>query len=56
MALALSFGLLYTLPNFFGEAPAVQVSGAKVTVKVDQEIAQRVDRALACACLIPIPS
>ena len=46
MALALSFGLLYTLPNFFGEAPAVQVSGAKVTVKVDQEIAQRVDRAL----------
>jgi preprotein translocase subunit SecD len=51
MALALSFGLLYTLPNFFGEAPAVQVSGAKVTVKVDQEIAQRVDRALELSSL-----
>ena len=51
MALALSLGLLYTLPNFFGEAPAVQVSGAKVTVKVDQEIAQRVDRALELSSL-----
>jgi len=51
MALALSFGLFYTLPNFFGEAPAVQVSGAKVTVKVDQEIAQRVDRALELSSL-----
>jgi preprotein translocase subunit SecD len=39
------------LPNFFGEAPAVQVSGAKVTVKVDQEIAQRVDRALELSSL-----
>ena len=51
MALALTFGLLYTLPNFFGEAPAVQVSGAKATVKVDQEIAQRVDRALELSSL-----
>jgi preprotein translocase subunit SecD len=51
MALALTFGLLYTLPNFFGEAPAVQVSGAKATVKVDQDIAQRVDRALELSSL-----
>jgi preprotein translocase subunit SecD len=29
------FGLIYTLPNFFGEAPAVQVSSVKATVKVD---------------------
>ena len=26
---ALAFGLLYTLPNFFPEAPAVQVSSSK---------------------------
>src|SRR3970040_455119 len=26
---------LYTLPNFFGESPAVQVSSAKATLKVD---------------------
>jgi preprotein translocase subunit SecD len=51
MALAMIFGLLYTLPNFFGEAPAVQVSSAKATVKVNQEIAQLVDRALQVAAL-----
>ncbi|WVN42012.1 protein translocase subunit SecD [beta proteobacterium MWH-UniP1] len=51
MLLALAFGLLYTLPNFYGEAPAVQVSSAKATVKVDQEIAQRVDRALEIASI-----
>lgn len=32
---ALAIGFLYTLPNFFGEAPAVQVSSGKATVKVD---------------------
>ena len=32
---ALLVGLLYTLPNFFGEAPAVQVSSGKATLKVD---------------------
>ncbi|MBU3721059.1 MAG: protein translocase subunit SecD [Burkholderiaceae bacterium] len=56
MVVALAFGLLYTLPNFFGEAPAVQVSSAKSTVKVDQEIAQRVDRALQVAGLSAEPS
>ena len=49
MVVALAFGLLYTLPNFFGEAPAVQVSSAKSTVKVDQETADRVSRALQIA-------
>ena len=36
--IALLVGFLYTLPNFFGEAPAVQVSSGKATVKVDAEI------------------
>ena len=49
MALAVIFGLLYTLPNFYGEAPAVQVSSAKATVRVDQDVAQFVDRALQAA-------
>jgi hypothetical protein len=35
LGVALLVGLLYTLPNFFGEAPAVQVSSGKATVKVD---------------------
>ncbi len=51
MLIALLLGLIYSLPNFFGEAPAVQVSSAKATIRVDQEIAQRVDRALQTAGL-----
>ena len=35
IVIALCLGVIYTLPNFFGEAPAVQVSSAKVTAKVD---------------------
>ena len=27
-------GLLYTLPNFYGEVPAVQLSSARATIKV----------------------
>ena len=39
-------GALYTAPNFFGESPAVQVSSAKPTVKVDQALVGRVQDAL----------
>ena len=42
-------GLLYTLPNFYGEAPAVQVSGGKSTVKVDAAAVARVQQALQAA-------
>jgi len=38
LGLSLVFGLLYTLPNFFGEAPAVQVSSAKATQKIDDSM------------------
>lgn len=53
MVLALIFGLIYTLPNFFGEAPAVQISSAKSTVKVDLEVKKRVEDALKTAGLTP---
>jgi len=43
---ALLFGLLYTLPNFFGEVPAVQVSSARAAVKVNQALMQQVETAL----------
>jgi len=46
---ALLVGVLYTLPNFFGEAPAVQVSSAKATIKVDSAVESRVREALAAA-------
>ena len=49
IVVALIIGVIYTLPNFFGESPAVQVSSAKVTVKVDGDTLARVQAALAAA-------
>ena len=49
IVIALVVGFLYTLPNFFGEAPAVQVSSAKVTVKVDSSTKSRVEEILKSA-------
>ena len=39
---AVLIGLLYTLPNLFGESPAVQVSSAKATIKIDPRMLDRV--------------
>ena len=49
IAITLAFGLVYTLPNFFGESPAVQVSSAKATQKVDAAMMSRVEAALTKA-------
>jgi preprotein translocase subunit SecD len=49
LAVALMVGLLYTLPNFYGEAPAVQVSSGKATVKVEPALATRVEQVLSGA-------
>ena len=53
LVIVLLVGALYTLPNFFGEAPAVQVSSAKATVKVDLAVQQRVEEVLKAAGVTP---
>ncbi|WP_018714652.1 protein translocase subunit SecD [Brachymonas chironomi] len=53
MLFAVVIGLIYTLPNFFGEAPAVQVSSIRSTVVVDAGVQQRVSDALTAAQLTP---
>ncbi len=53
LGVALLIGLLYTLPNFYGEAPAVQVSSGKATVKLDSSMVTRVEGLLAQAALQP---
>ena len=53
IAIALLVGALYTLPNFFGEAPAVQVSSAKAVIKVDAALQARVQAALQEAGITP---
>ncbi|SPU54217.1 protein translocase subunit SecD [Bordetella trematum] len=48
---AVVIGLLYTLPNFYGESPAVQISSAKATIKVEPSLLPRVEQLLADARL-----
>ncbi|MBQ9240102.1 MAG: protein translocase subunit SecD [Duodenibacillus sp.] len=53
IALTLFVAALYTLPNFYGESPAVQVSAGKSTVKIEESIVPRVRSALEQAKLSP---
>lgn len=53
MLVSLVLGLLYTLPNFFGEAPAVQVSSGKATIKVEAAMMGRVEAILKRASIEP---
>ena len=53
IVIALLLGVVYTLPNFFGEAPAVQVSSSKMSAKVDGATMARVEDALKAANVLP---
>lgn len=46
IGIALILGLLYTLPNFFGEIPAVQISAKRAPTKVDTTTMSRAEQAL----------
>ena len=50
---ALIIGSLYTLPNFFGESPAVQISPAKSSFNIDTSVLARVQEAMTQASLTP---
>ncbi|MEK6211603.1 MAG: protein translocase subunit SecD [Pseudomonadota bacterium] len=52
IAVALVVGFLYTLPNFFGEVPAVQISPGKSTAKVDEALRARVEQTLGEANIV----
>ena len=47
VATALVIGFIYALPNFYGETPAVQISSARATVRVDPQVLKRAEEALA---------
>ncbi|MEY3883057.1 MAG: hypothetical protein RLZZ379_335 [Pseudomonadota bacterium] len=36
-------GFIYTIPNFFGESPAVQITPAKSTTKLDSALLSKVE-------------
>ncbi len=49
IGIALVVGVVYTLPNFFPEVPAVQVSTSKANVKIDASTLQKVEDELKAA-------
>ena len=53
IAISLVFGLLYSLPNLYGEAPAIQVTSGKATVKMEPGMMGRVDEVLRQASIEP---
>lgn len=53
IVVVLVIGLVYTLPNFYGESPAVQVSSGKATVKVTEQTLKTVEDLLRNADLHP---
>ncbi len=46
ITVALLIGVLYTIPNFFGESPAVQISSGKATIKVESSLITQVEQVL----------
>ncbi|NJN45774.1 MAG: protein translocase subunit SecD [Candidatus Competibacteraceae bacterium] len=46
IGLVVVIGLIYALPNVFGEDPAVQISASRASISVDQALHQRVVSAL----------
>ena len=53
IAVILIVAAVYTLPNFYGESPAVKVSPGKATVKVTEQTLKTVEDALAAAQIKP---
>ena len=49
VAVVILIGLLYTIPNFYGESPAVQISATKATVKADPALLKQVEATLQLA-------
>jgi len=51
IAVAFVVGIVYTIPNFFPEVPAVQVSSSKAGIKIDKELLASVEDALKAASI-----
>ena len=53
IAVALVLATIYTLPNFYGETPAVQVSSTRQSIPVDTTVMGRVEGALKADGITP---
>jgi len=56
IGLVILWGLIFALPNLFGEDPAVQVSGARANIAIDPSFRDRVAALLDASprCSTPI--
>ncbi|HXZ49371.1 MAG TPA: protein translocase subunit SecD [Usitatibacter sp.] len=53
VAVALLVSIVYALPNLFGEVPAVEVSGKRTAIRVDEELRDKIEAALRSAHVTP---
>ncbi|MGL6040817.1 MAG: protein translocase subunit SecD [Deefgea sp.] len=53
---SLLVAMIYTIPNFFGESPALQISSGRATVKVLPDMVDRANTIAKAAGLTPIDS
>jgi preprotein translocase subunit SecD len=53
---SLLIAMIYTIPNFFGESPALQISSGRATVKVLPDMVNRADTIAKAAGLTPVDS
>nr|WP_314898770.1 protein translocase subunit SecD [uncultured Deefgea sp.] len=53
---SLLIAMVYTIPNFFGESPALQISSGRATVKVLPDMVDRADTIAKAAGLTPVDS
>lgn len=53
IAIVVVLATLFALPNFFGEAPAIQVSSAKSTTKIDQRTVALIESTLQAQGIAP---
>jgi preprotein translocase subunit SecD len=49
IAVALLIGVVFSIPNLFGEVPAIQIAGSKTSSKIDLNTQEKADLALANA-------
>ena len=52
IGVALLIGVLYSVPNLFGEVPAIQIAPARSNLKLDPKLHEKIDAALAKADLL----
>lgn len=53
IVIAIIVGLLYTLPNFYGEVPAVQISSSRSSVQIGDDLIKKTTDALVAQSVQP---